>query len=138
LGPTPARSLCGLSLRERRTFRGAKHKIISDQLKPIAVATADGKVYNGIPVVADRPNLVHLLSDGFRVTIAKTEIDEKKESTVSVMAMGLLDRSSYQEIADLLALFSSVPRGRVVGGEASVKRVIDHGKACCSSDERRR
>ena len=85
-------------------------KVISDQYKPIAIATVDGKVYNGMPVVADGSHLVLLLSDGSKVTIARTEIEDKKESKISVMATGLLDGFSYQEIADLLALFSSAPR----------------------------
>jgi putative heme-binding domain-containing protein len=85
-------------------------KVISDQYKPVTVATSDGKVYNGMPVVIDGPNLVLLLSDGTKATIPKTEIDEKKESQTSVMPTGLLNSLNYQEIADLLALFNSMPR----------------------------
>ena len=75
-------------------------KVISDQYKPVTVATSDGKVYNGMPVVIDGPNLVLLLSDGTKATIPKTEIDQKKESNVSVMPAGLLNTLNYQEIAD--------------------------------------
>ena len=35
-------------------------KVISDQYKPVTVATTDGKVYNGMPVVTDGTNLVAL------------------------------------------------------------------------------
>ena len=85
-------------------------KVISDQYKPATVATVDGKVYNGMPVVSDGANLVLLLSDGTKVTIPKNEIDGRKESNVSVMPEGLINSLSYQEIADLLALFDSAPR----------------------------
>jgi len=85
-------------------------KVISDQYKPVTVATNDGKVYNGMPVVSDGPNLVLLLSDGTKATIPKTEIDAKQESKLSVMPPGLINALNYQEIADLLALFSSAPR----------------------------
>jgi len=85
-------------------------KVISDQYKPVTVATNDGKVYNGMPVVSDGPNLVLLLSDGTKATIPKTEIDAKQESKLSVMPPGLINTLDYQEIADLLALFSSAPR----------------------------
>jgi len=85
-------------------------KVISDQYKPVSVATSDGKVYNGMPVVTDGTNLVLLLSDGTKVTIPQTEIDARKESSVSVMPAGLINSLSYQEIADLLALFESAPR----------------------------
>ena len=88
-------------------------RVISDQYKPVSVATTDGKVYNGMPVVNDGTNLVLLLSDGTKVTIPQTEIDGKKESIVSVMPVGLINSLSYQEIADMLALFESVPRVEV-------------------------
>jgi putative heme-binding domain-containing protein len=88
-------------------------KVISDQYKPVTVATSDGKVYNGMPVVIDGPNLVLLLPDGTKATIPKTEIDQKKESIVSVMPAGLLNTLNYQEIADMLALFNSMPRVEV-------------------------
>jgi hypothetical protein len=60
--------------------------------------------------VADGQNLVLLLSDGSRVTLAKIEIEEKKESKISVMFLDMADSLNYQEIADSLARFSSVPR----------------------------
>ncbi len=91
-------------------------KVISDQYKPVTVATNDGKVYNGMPVVSDGPNLVLLLSDGSKATIPKTEIDAKKESKLSVMPPGLINTLNYQEIADLLALFSSAPRVEAQSG----------------------
>ena len=53
-------------------------KVISDQYKPVTIATADGKVYNGMPIVSDGPNMVLLLSDGTKATIPKTEIDAEE------------------------------------------------------------
>jgi putative heme-binding domain-containing protein len=82
-------------------------RVISDQYKSLSVATTDGKVYNGMPAGQDDKNLVLLLSDGTKVTIPKADIEEQKESKVSVMPEGLIDGLSYQEIADLLALFES-------------------------------
>jgi putative heme-binding domain-containing protein len=85
-------------------------KVISDQYKSVSLATEDGKLYGGMPVLSDGPNLVLLLSDGTKVTIPKDQIEEQKPSTISVMPEGLLNPLSYQEIADLLALFNSMPR----------------------------
>ena len=85
-------------------------KVISDQYKSVTLATQDGMIYAGMPIVSDGPNLVLLLSDGTKVTIPKAEIEEQKASTTSVMPDGLLNPLSYQEIADLLALFDSMPR----------------------------
>jgi putative heme-binding domain-containing protein len=85
-------------------------KVISDQYKSVTLATQDGKIYGGMPIVSDGQNLVLLLSDGTKVTIPRAEIEEQKASTTSVMPEGLLNPLSYQEIADLLALFDSMPR----------------------------
>ena len=91
-------------------------KVVSDQYKSLAVSTTDGKVYNGMPIVSDGPNLVLLLSDGTKVTIPKDDIDERKESNVSVMPAGLVNNLTPQEIADLLALFLSPPRAEAPVG----------------------
>jgi len=85
-------------------------KVISDQYKSVTIATQDGKIYNGMPIVTDGPNLVLLLSDGTKSTVPKSEIEEQKASATSVMPDGLLNPLSYQEIADLLALFNAQPR----------------------------
>ena len=63
-----------------------------------------------MPIVSWGLNLVLLLPDGTKVTIPKADIEEQKASTTSVMPEGLLDPFSYQVIADLLALFESMPR----------------------------
>lgn len=90
-------------------------KVISDQYKSVAVATTDGRVLNGMPIVSDGKNLVLLLSDGTKATIPTADIDAKKPSTVSVMPPGLLNALGLGEIADLLALFESAPRVQAPG-----------------------
>lgn len=85
-------------------------KVISDQYKSYTVATSDGKIYNGMPVVNDADNLVLLLSDGSKATIPKKEVEGHKESKTSVMPEGLLNTLTLQEIADLVALFESAPK----------------------------
>ena len=93
----------------------APSKVVSDQYQTITVAVDDGRVFSGMPVVTDGPNLVLLLSDGARVTIPKDNIEEQQPSPISVMPEGLLNTLNYQEIADLIALFESVPRVEVTG-----------------------
>jgi putative membrane-bound dehydrogenase-like protein len=85
-------------------------KVISDQYRSVTVATEDGKVYIGMPIVADGQNLVLLLPDGTKATVPMSEIEEQKASATSVMPEGLLNALSYQEIADLLSLFEAQPR----------------------------
>jgi putative heme-binding domain-containing protein len=85
-------------------------KVISDQYKSLQVATTDGKVLVGMPTAGEPDKLVLLLSDGTKLTIPKSEIDEQKESNISVMPEGLVNALSLQEIVDMLALFDSMPR----------------------------
>jgi len=97
-------------------------KVISDQYKSTTVATTDGKVYNGMPVVNDAKNLVLLLSDGSKATIPKADVEEQKDSKTSVMPEGLLNTLSLREIADLIALFESAPKVAVPAiGAAAAK-----------------
>jgi putative heme-binding domain-containing protein len=88
-------------------------KVISDQYKPVTVATAEGQVFNGMPAGGDDNTLVLLLSDGTKVNIPKADIDATKDSDVSVMPAGLADALSLAEVADLLALFESQPKVEV-------------------------
>lgn len=88
-------------------------KVISDQYKSITVATTDGKVYNGMPAGGDAKSLTLLLSDGSKASIPRAEIDEQKESKVSVMPGNLLDPFSLRDVADLIALFESAPKVEV-------------------------
>ncbi len=84
--------------------------VISDQYKTVAIATTDGKLFTGMPVGEDADNKILLLPDGTKVTVAKLDIEDQKESRVSVMPEGLINTLSYQEIADLLALLEAQPR----------------------------
>ncbi len=92
-------------------------KVISDQYKPLTVATVDGKTFNGMPIATDPRNLVLLLSDGTKATIPVADIEARKESTVSVMPQGLLKTLTVAEVADLLALFESAPRVATPGAK---------------------
>ncbi len=85
-------------------------KVISDQYKPVTIATSTGQIYNGMPAGGDDNTLILLLSDGSKVNIPKADIDEQAESKISVMPAGLIDTLSLQEIADMLALFEAQPK----------------------------
>jgi putative heme-binding domain-containing protein len=88
-------------------------KVISDQYKPITIATTDGQILNGMPAGGDDQTVLLLLSDGSKVTVRKVDIDEQTESKTSVMPAGLIDPLSAQEIADLLAVFAAQPKVEV-------------------------
>ena len=67
-------------------------KVISDQYKPITIATTDGKVFNGMPTGSEADKIVLLLSDGTKATIAKADVEAQKDSKISVNARGAHQR----------------------------------------------
>jgi putative membrane-bound dehydrogenase-like protein len=71
--------------------------------EPIAVATSDGKVFNGLlrGETADELRLATGVNQEAR--IARREIDEIRPSTISIMPAGLDQQLTHQELADLVA-----------------------------------
>jgi putative membrane-bound dehydrogenase-like protein len=75
--------------------------------EPIAVATNDGKVYNGLlrGETADELRLATGVNQEARVS--RREIDEIRPSTVSIMPAGLDQQLTHQELADLVAFLKA-------------------------------
>jgi putative heme-binding domain-containing protein len=75
--------------------------------EPVVVATADGKVYNGLlrNETSDEIRLVTGANQEAR--IARDEIEEIRPSTVSVMPAGLDQQLTVQELADLIAFLKA-------------------------------
>ena len=75
--------------------------------EPIAVATNDGKVYNGLlrGETADELRLATGVNQEAR--IARREIEEIRPSTVSIMPAGLNQQLTHQELADLVAFLKA-------------------------------
>ena len=75
--------------------------------EPIAVATRDGKVYNGLlrGETADELRLATGVNQEAR--IARREIEEMRPSTVSIMPAGLDQQLTPQELADLVAFLKA-------------------------------
>jgi putative membrane-bound dehydrogenase-like protein len=71
--------------------------------EPIAVATSDGKVYNGL-IRGETADELHLATGvNQEARINRREIEEIRPSTVSVMPAGLDQQLTPQELADLVA-----------------------------------
>jgi putative heme-binding domain-containing protein len=71
--------------------------------EPIVVATADGKVVNGL-VKSETPDEIILTTGANQETrVPRAEIEEIRPSSVSVMPAGLDQQLSAQELADLVA-----------------------------------
>ncbi len=75
--------------------------------EPIAVATQDGKVYNGLIRGETADELILATGVNQEARIARREIEEMRPSTVSVMPAGLDQQLTPQELADLVAFLKA-------------------------------
>ncbi|WP_254513606.1 c-type cytochrome [Anatilimnocola floriformis] len=85
-------------------------KVISDQYKATVVATTDGKTFTG-RVITDLPESITMVIDPENAakiqTIKKSDIEESKPSSVSLMPKDLLKQLNENEVLDLLAYLLS-------------------------------
>jgi putative heme-binding domain-containing protein len=85
-------------------------KVISDQYKATIVQTADGKSVTG-RIVTEAPDSITLVVDPEQstkiLTIKKSDIEEQKPSSVSLMPKDLLKTLNQDEVLDLLAYLLS-------------------------------
>jgi putative membrane-bound dehydrogenase-like protein len=75
--------------------------------EPIAVATQDGKVYNGLIRGETADELILATGVNQEARIARREIEEMRPSTVSIMPAGLDQQLTPQELADLVAFLKA-------------------------------
>ena len=75
--------------------------------EPIAVATNDGKVFNGLLRGETADELILATGVNQEARIARRDIEEMRPSTVSVMPAGLDQQLSPQELADLVAFLKA-------------------------------
>jgi len=75
--------------------------------EPIAVATTDGKVYNGLLRGETADDLLLATGVNQEVRVSRRNIEEIRPSTVSVMPAGLDQQLTPQELADLVAFLKA-------------------------------
>jgi putative membrane-bound dehydrogenase-like protein len=75
--------------------------------EPIAIATKDGKVVNGLLRGENADELVLATGVNQEARVARRDIDEMRPSTVSVMPAGLDQQLTPQELADLVAFLKA-------------------------------
>jgi putative heme-binding domain-containing protein len=78
----------------------------------VVIQTTDGRVVTGLPVARDDSGMTLVDARNNRVTIAASEIDELRESPVSLMPENLYRQFSPQELRDLFAWLQSADPGR--------------------------
>ncbi len=75
--------------------------------EPVAIATQDGKVYNGLIRGETADELILATGVNQEARVARREIEEMRPSTVSVMPAGLDQQLTPQELADLVAFLKA-------------------------------
>ncbi len=71
--------------------------------EPVAVATSDGKIYNGLIRGETAEELRLATGANQEARIVRKDIEEMRPSNVSIMPAGLDQQLSHQELADLVA-----------------------------------
>ncbi len=75
--------------------------------EPIAVATADGKVHNGLLRNETSDEILLVTGPNQEVRIPRADIEEIRPSNVSVMPSGFDQQLTPQELADLVAFLKA-------------------------------
>jgi putative membrane-bound dehydrogenase-like protein len=75
--------------------------------EPVTVATADGKVYNGLLKKDASDEIVLTVNATEEARIPRAQIEELRPGTVSVMPAGLDQQLTPRELADLVAFLKS-------------------------------
>lgn len=71
--------------------------------RPQLIITTDGKVHTGFIVGREGGSQGYVGTDGKVFYIRKSDVEERRELTTSIMPAGLLDKMSIDEIRDLTA-----------------------------------
>ena len=75
--------------------------------EPIAIATSDGKIYNGLLRGETADELILATGVNQEARIPRRDVEEMRPSSVSVMPAGLDQQLSPQELADLVAFLKA-------------------------------
>jgi putative heme-binding domain-containing protein len=77
--------------------------VIGADYRPLTVATSDGRVLSGLVVENSDQRIVLKVQGGKLETIARGEVEEARQSEVSLMPEGIEKQLKPQEIADLFS-----------------------------------
>ena len=85
----------------------APSKVVSPVFRSTLITTHEGKVINGLVVSETGDKLELLLPDTKRITVEKSQIDERKFGDVSAMPVGLV--KTPEELRDVIAYLLTNP-----------------------------
>jgi putative membrane-bound dehydrogenase-like protein len=90
-------------------------KDVSPRYRTTAVATAEGKVYQGLIIYEATDGLILQTGPATTIRVAAEQIAERRLTDTSLMPTGLLDRLSDREIADLYVYLKGLGAGGPTG-----------------------
>jgi putative membrane-bound dehydrogenase-like protein len=93
---------------------------IGYNFRTLVVGLDDGRVITGLPVEDTPDRLVLKTAEGERVTVRPNQVEERKNSDVSLMPEGLAETMSDQELADLLSFLSILKQPVSIVGQYQV------------------
>jgi putative heme-binding domain-containing protein len=83
----------------------------------LIVATKDGRVLTGLPVEETPDRLVLKTADGQRIALRTPEIEDRKQSEVSLMPEGLAETMGEQDLVDVLAFLTTLKQPVSIVGQ---------------------
>jgi putative membrane-bound dehydrogenase-like protein len=93
---------------------------IGYNFRTLVVGLNDGRVLTGLPVEDAPDRLVLKTADGQRIAIKPDQVEERKNSDLSLMPEGLAESMSDQDLADLLSFLSSLKQPVSIIGQYQV------------------
>ena len=93
---------------------------VSHNFRSLVIGLDDGRVLSGLPVEDTADRLVLKTAEGERVVIRPKQVDDRKESDVSLMPEGLAETMTDQELADLLSFLSTLKQPVSIVGQYHV------------------
>jgi putative heme-binding domain-containing protein len=96
--------------------------VVSDQYASKTVITDKGRKYTGMLTPGADGEKIVLQSNGEKITLRESQIEEIVPSKVSSMPAGLLNDLKQEEIADLFAYLMNPPRSELVNRPSGSSR----------------
>ncbi len=97
-------SRTGEALLEAIMFPNAR---LEQSYRSTMVMTIDGELHNGLVGKEDGDRLTLVIGADRSVVVPKDEIEERRDSDISVMPGGLAEQLTQQELSDLIAFLKS-------------------------------
>jgi putative membrane-bound dehydrogenase-like protein len=104
----------------------------------LVIAAKDGRVLTGLAVEDAGDRLVLKTADGQRVVLRASEIEDRKESEVSLMPEGLAETMGENDLVDLLAFLATLKQPVSIVGQIQAAGPFDESGGQPALDPKKR